>query len=187
MAGTRSVRLITLVRDPVAVQVSWFFFGLQRWLKSRRKIEADSIKPDQLRDVFFDHFPREGVLNWFQEEWCHLTGVPLEDLDRVREDGFAAVDFGPHHACIMHAHASDEDKQAWLEDWLGLPTGSVRFPRTNVARPRSDEASRTIMAAVGADRELLDRAYGSDYARTFFRPDTIDAWRARWEKHACEL
>ena len=184
MAGPRTVRLVTLVRDPVAVQVSWFFFGLQRWLESRRKIEPDSIEPDRLRDVFFGRFPRDGVLNWFQEEWCPLTGVPLAELQRVRRDGFAAVDFGPHRACVMHAHASDEEKQAWLDDWLDLPSGSVRFPRANVAKPRPDEASRTIMAAVGADHELLDRAYGSDYARTFFRPDTIDAWRARWEAHA---
>ena len=30
LAGPHPVRLITLVRDPVAVQASWFFYGMQR-------------------------------------------------------------------------------------------------------------------------------------------------------------
>ena len=181
LAGSRTVRLVTLVRDPVAVQVSWFFFGLQRWLASRRKVDLNAIPPARLRKLFHGTFPRDGILNWFQEEWCPLTGIDLHDLAAVRERGFAGFEFGPHHACVFHAHASDERKQRWLEEWLDLPAGSIRFPRANVAPSRPDEAAAVIRASVGADEDLLDRAYGSAYAQTLFDQDTLSAWRARWE------
>ena len=187
LAGSRPVRLVTLVRDPVAVQSSWFFYGMQRWLQSSRRINVDLIDEDTLYSLFHGIFPRDGILNWFDEEWCPLTGHDLEDLAGVASEGHAKIEFGPHRACVLSSKLEDETKSRILEDFLHLESGSIVFPRKNTAasRPHQETYGR-IKAMISADTRLLDRVYGSRYARLLFSPDELDEFRSHWDGLAAE-
>lgn len=185
LAADRPVRLVTLVRDPVAVQISWFFFGLQRWLGSTRPVDPTSVPFEDLLALFHGDFPRDGVLNWFDEEWCVITGRSTDSLGDVRDGRPARVGFGIHEACVLSAEWSDDLKAAALDDFLGLPSGSIRFPRENRSSDRrgADVYTR-LKAAIGGDRDHLDRVYDSPFSRTFFSDETIDGFRRRWTSRA---
>jgi hypothetical protein len=181
LAGSRPVHLVTLVRDPIAVQISWFFFGLQRWLRSSRPVDIATIPFQDLLKLFHGSFPRDGVLNWFEHEWCPVTGHGVDHLGEVRDGGCPVVSFGPHRAAVMSAELSDERKARHLESFLHLPSGSVTFPRSNLgADRRRPEVYDRLKAAIGSDPDLLDRVYASPFARTFFTPETLDGFRRRW-------
>ena len=174
--------LISAVRDPVAVNVSWFFFGLQRWLRSRRPVDPARVSFERLTTVFRDLFPHEGILNWFTEEWTKVTGVELARLDGVREEGHVTVSFGKGRACVLSAHLSDDRKAEILENFLDLPQGTVSFPRVNrgVDR-RSPEVYERLKVLVASDEAYLEKMYGSAYAQHFFTGDQIKAFRASWQ------
>jgi hypothetical protein len=179
--GPRPIHLVTLVRDPIAVQISWFFFGLQRWLRSSRPVDIATIPFEELLRLFRGSFPRDGVLNWFEHEWCPVTGHDVDDLRDVRDGGCSVVPFGPHRAAVMSAELSDDRKSRHLESFLDLPAGSVTFPRSNLgADRRRPEVYDRLKVAIGRDSDHLDRVYASPFARTFFTPDTLDGFRRRW-------
>lgn len=181
LAGDRPVHLVTLVRDPVAVQISWFFFGLQRWLRSSKPVDIADIPFEDLLRLFHGSYPREGVLNWFEHEWCQVTGHEVEQLREVRDGGCAVVSFGPHRAAVMASDLPDEVKARHLESFLSLPAGSVTFPRSNLGSDRRrPEVYERLKAAISSDSELLDRVYASTFARTFFTPETLEGFRRRW-------
>lgn len=183
--GNRGIRLITLVRDPVAVQVSWFFFGMQRWLRSSRPVDLEAIGADELRSIFYGSFPRDGILNWFDEEWSTVTGHDMEDLTEVATKGHASVEFGPHGACVLSASLGDEAKGRILEDFLGLEVGAIKFPRKNTAAERPHQGiHQQIKSMVASDRGLLDRSYESRYARLLFSPEALEGFRSHWERQA---
>ena len=62
-------KTVSLVRDPVAVSVSWFFFGLQRWLGFQNKLDPSTLNFEELSSVFLNEFNHEGMLHWFEDEW----------------------------------------------------------------------------------------------------------------------
>ena len=185
--GDRTIHLITLVRDPVAVQASWFFFGMQRWLQSPRKIDIESLGEDELRSIFQNSFPQDGILNWFDEEWSIVTGHRLEDLTSVASMGHATVEFGPHRACVLASSLDDETKSRILEKFLDLKTGTIDFPRKNISSEQPHGGVyRKIKSLVASDAELIDRCYESRYAKLLFSPDSLAGFRRNWRKRTEE-
>ena len=185
LAGDRPVHLVTLVRDPIAVQISWFFFGLQRWLRSPRPVDIAAIPFERLLSLFHGTFPRDGVLNWFEHEWCPVTGHGVDDLEAVRAGDCATVDVGPHRACVMSADLDDETKARHLERFLGLPAGRVQFPRSNLgADRRHPEIYERLKRAIGGDLDHVDTVYASPFAKTFFSERTLTDLRDRWSRLA---
>ena len=181
-SGAR-LSLVTAVRDPVAVNVSWFFFGLQRWLQSPRPVDPASIPFKTLEAVFREVYPHEGVLHWFSEEWAHVTGVSIDALAPVRTEGSATVQFaGQGRACVLSAHLPDTRKAAVVESFLAVPSGTVSFPRVNRGRDRpSPEVYDRLKKLVGSDEAYLERMYRSEYARCFFGPAQLATFRASWQ------
>ena len=175
------VTLVSAVRDPVAVNVSWFFFGLQRWLKSSRPVDPTSIPFDTLKDLFRIRFPHNGILNWFAEEWSAVTGIELAALDGVRRDGCATVRFGNGHACVLSVHLPDQRKSEILGSFLGVKGDAISFPRLNRGSSRpSPEIYDCLKILVASDADYLDRMYASAYSRRFFSPNQIENFRESW-------
>ncbi len=175
------VTLVSAVRDPVAVNVSWFFLGLQRWLKSPRPVDLNSIPFDTLKDLFRTRFPHNGILSWFTEEWSAVTGIELDALDGVRRDGYATARFGNGHACVFSAHLPDQRKSEILGSVLGLKGDAITFPRLNQGSNRpSSEIYDRLKILVASDADYLDRMYASAYSRRFFSPNQVENFRESW-------
>ncbi|MED5420933.1 MAG: putative capsular polysaccharide synthesis family protein, partial [Pseudomonadota bacterium] len=177
--SNKRIMLVSAVRDPVAVNVSWFFFGLQRWLRSPRPVDPESIPFNTLQTLFHEGFPHQGILNWFTEEWERVTGAELRMIDGVRSEGHATTAVGNCRACVFSAHRPDTSKAEILAEFLGVAGDSITFPRTNlgVNRPGSDVYER-LKIMVASDSRYLDSMYNSAYSRHFFSKDQIEAFRA---------
>lgn len=177
------ITLVTAVRDPVAVNVSWFFFGLQRWLRSPSPVDPASIPFATLEEVFHEVFPHEGVLHWFSEEWTRVTGVSMDALAPVQKEGSVTVPFASQgRACVLSAHLPDTRKAAVLESFLAVQPGSISFPRVNRGNDRpSPEIYERLKKLVASDHAYLERMYASEYARCFFGRTQLSAFQASWK------
>jgi len=180
-AGER-ITLITAVRDPVAVNVSWFFFGLQRWLRSRKPVDPSSVAFDALERLFYEGHPHQGILNWFTEEWEYASRASLDALAGVRSEGHATTKVGTCRACVFSAHLPDTTKADILADFLGVGDERIVFPRRNLGTSRTGSDIYTrLKAMVASDPGYLDSMYDSAYARFFFTGDQIDGFRRSWK------
>ncbi|MCH2160762.1 MAG: putative capsular polysaccharide synthesis family protein [Phycisphaerales bacterium] len=175
------VHFISLARDPLAVNVSWLFFGLQRWFSRRRNTDPAEISAEMIESFFHSSFPHDGILNWFDEEWSKVTGFETRELGEVRERGFLVREHENIRACVMSAHDSDEAKSRTIADFLSLKPEQVGITRRNLGSDRrSSEVYERLKKSIARDKDYRDRMYDSEYARTFFTKRQIDGFHDTW-------
>jgi hypothetical protein len=175
----RSLNLISMVRDPVAVSVSWFFFGLQRWFGCQQKPDPADFEFDELCGYFHDRFAHDGMLNWFEDEWNVTTGVDVYSVPFDRGRGWHVYRRAKVKALVLSAHLSDEAKAEALVGFVDQPVPVV--PRVNEGRDRSSpEIYGRLQESIRDNSSLVDRLLGSQYTRHFFSEEQIEGFRNRW-------
>jgi hypothetical protein len=175
----RSLNLISMVRDPIAVSVSWFFFGLQRWFGCQQKPDPADFEFAELREYFHDRFVHDGMLNWFEDEWGATTGVDIYSTSFNRGRGWQIYERGKVQALVLSAHLIDEAKTESLADFLGQSVPLV--PRINESNRRlAPEIYERLKESIRDNHLLVDRLLGSRYTRHFFNEEQINEFRNRW-------
>ena len=175
----RSLNLISMVRDPVAVSVSWFFFGLQRWFGCQHKPDPSNFEFDELCGYFHNRFAHDGMLNWFEDEWNITTGVDVYNVPFDRDRGWHVYKRAKVKALVLSAHLSDEAKAEALTGFIGRSVSVV--PRVNESSNRpSPEIYEKLKESIRNNSPLVDRLLGSRYTRHFFPEEQIEGFRNRW-------
>src|SRR5690606_36064217 len=77
----KTIKIITLVRNPYERNVSHYFQDLQFWLPdytlSLRGFRTE--KPDLVKECFEKKFNFDYARNWFKEELTSFSGIKLEE------------------------------------------------------------------------------------------------------------
>ncbi|WP_281556612.1 putative capsular polysaccharide synthesis family protein [Thalassomonas sp. RHCl1] len=96
----KKTKIITLVREPVARNVSMFFHDLDAYLfaaftncvNSRAKpLATRSQGADLLMEVFNQEFNHQYPLDWFEQEFLPMTGINIYEHPFDSEQGFAHI------------------------------------------------------------------------------------------------
>lgn len=175
------VRVITVVRDPLATNVSGLFHNY-RWWPAELKGRCESPTDDCLTAVqayFLDHYTHDVPDTWFDMEVKSLYGVNVfaEPFDATRGYAIYRNDFADVLVLKlerMNACAADA-----MRDFLGLE--NFRLEESNVA---DDKDYAALYSAFRRQASLpesyLDRMYSSRVARHFYSPEEIAAFRQKW-------
>ena len=181
----RRWQIVTLVRDPVARNLSAFFQTLEHAAPElslriargegdgvadalRRQLEAtpwwwrDPLEwfDDELRavfgvDAFAEPFPRERGWQILRAPRADVLLLRMEDLTRVAGDAFAA--------------------------FLGVP--GVALARRNAGDDKPYAAAyRLLSESTSLDEDLLESIYGGWRVRHFYTDVEIAKFRARWSR-----
>lgn len=182
-------QLVSMVRDPIARNVSAFFEN-----KHLSKHAAGGAAA--LSSVFLRHYPHHLPLEWFD---VHIK--PTFDLD-VFESGFdhehkyLVAEKGRYRMLVLRAEDSDLEKALGLEKFFGrsaFSTGvrgalrrffgwpGITLGRQNVGAKKgySDEYAE-FMSRFRCPDELMERMYTSKMAKHFYREEELSRFAARW-------
>lgn len=94
-------KIITLVRDPQARDISMFFHDLDAYvfaahtncLNTRKMpLPTRNQNADILIDIFNHEFDHEYSLNWFDNEFLPMTGIDIYSYSFNKEAGFSLVE-----------------------------------------------------------------------------------------------
>jgi hypothetical protein len=178
----RSLKIITLVRDPIARNISMYFEDLHY----RLAYYFTEVKPnvsrradiDVLSDCFKETFGHRYPLEWFDREFKRLTGVDVYEHAFDRKTGYAKIEEGPTSVLILQVERL-KDNWSVVEEFCGL-----RLPwrednlaaRKWYAAPYSEFVSKFSMSA-----NELDEIYSSRYATFFYSEEALAAFRRRWQ------
>lgn len=159
----RKARVVTMVREPIARNLSSYFEHLDAIWHTRDAHE--SIAMDDLCRGFVEQFPHSEPLTWFDDEMLPVLGVdvyahPFGDEDhRVIEGGRVDV-------MILKSESSDEAKSAALSRFLG--TGIV-VTRANETRSKSKGAAfLRFRQALRLSPAYVDEMLSARYTRHFY-------------------
>jgi len=176
------VRVITLVRDPVARAVSNLFENPVLLLGENggdlRKMPVEQvveIAAEQIRSSL-DYTER-----WFDRELSGLFGFDFFAGPFDREAGFQIREEGRVKLLSGKLELLSNNGGPFLGRFLGLPH-SLEIPRRR-AREATGEASlyEQVRKSLKLPAAFLDEVYQSRVCRHFYTPAEIDGFRKIWQ------
>ena len=174
------VRVISLVRDPIAYNISNFtYFGRAYWLRTCWR-SAPWMSADELWSRFRRTLPLHAQDAWWRHEYSPTMGWdPLEEpFDAER--GWSIRSVGRFEAMIMRADLPDSEKTGALRSWLpGVAIAEVVRENENDTQAPPVLAER-LRERVRSCPEYVDRALALPMTQRFWTPRQREAMRERW-------
>lgn len=176
----KHVKVITLVRDPVARAVSNLF-------------ENPNLLPEE---VVLKQLPLEEVVTlaadqvtssmaytekWFDRELNGLLGFDLFEHPFNKETGFEIYDIGRFQLLAGKLEQLANHGESYLGRFLGL--GHDLTIERRRARSATGEASLydQVREKLILPSEVLDEVYGSRVCRYFYTEEEVAGFRKNWE------
>jgi len=188
------VQAITLIRDPLARNLSDFFqqihveplpnaAGVPRWklVSSFHDFEITASEDDvgALIELYFEKQWHDFPALWVDRELEGVLGIDVYATPFPREQGYAIYQ-GPQ-ADLLLIRLRDLDRCAAqaLPEFLGLD--AFTLVNANVAEEKAYvDVYRAFKAQIAFPQSFLDRTYSSDFVQHFYSEDERQELMSRW-------
>lgn len=170
-------RIVSLVRDPIARNISFYFQTLDVLWKTERAHER--IEVERLLAEFPDRFVHERGIDWFDNEFKPVLGIDVYAHPFPQGKGFLRIDSAPYEVLLMRHDLDDRVKEKCLADLIGV-SGVSLTPR-NVGTEKSYSSTYTeFLKRIELPEDYVERMLGSKYARHFYSPEELARLRTKW-------
>jgi hypothetical protein len=175
----KEVRMITLVRDPVARAVSDLFENPNLLVENG---DLRAMPLEQVVEIAAEHLRRsvEYTEKWFDRELCGLLGFDFFARPFDREAGFSVMEEGRFSLLVGKLELLSKNGARYLGEFLGRDSG-LEIPKRR-ARSATGEASlyRQVRANLRLPEDVLNEVYESRVPRHFYSGEEISGFRETW-------
>lgn len=175
----RPARVVSLVREPVARNISFYFQTLDVLWQAERAHERFSV--ERLLSEFHERFTHERGVEWFDKEFKPVLGVDVYEHPFPHDRGFLRIDSGPYEILLMRHDLDDRVKERRLAELVGAPRVTLA-PRNVGAEKVYAAAYLEFLKRVELPEDYVNRLLDTKYARHFYSPEELDRVRAKWLK-----
>ena len=179
IAPRHPARVVSLVRDPVARNISFYFETLDVLWQTERAHERVSV--ERLLAEFHDRFRHERGIDWFDNEFKSVLGIDVYEHPFPHDKGYLRIDSGPYAVLIMRHDLDDRLKERRLAELVGVRAVSLT-PKNVSAQKSYADVYREFLRRVELPEDYVNRLLDSKYARHFYGPEELARFRAKWLK-----
>ena len=183
----RRFPVITLVRDPIAREVSGVFevpelYG-KNLVDAQGRFDVERVL-ERLRVRFCDENGCDYTFRWFDRELRTVLGVDVLGSPFPRERGYTVLEGARASVLVLRTEDLDRTLGPGLHELLGIERrGAV--VRTNVRdESASADAYRDVLRRLRLPREVVLRIYAHPFVRHFYPDSMIEAFQRRWTQGA---
>lgn len=170
----RPAKVITLVREPIGRNISYYFQNLDKVLGQR---DAHELPLQSIIDGFPAAFPySDDPLTWFDYEFKAALGADIYASGWQAGMHAHRWQAGVYDILTLRCDASDDAKLDALRLFLEAPDLILCQANVTDAKP-SAAAHRAFRAHVKFPEPYLDHMLASRYARFFFDAPSLAQWR----------
>ncbi len=171
----KKLKIITLVREPVSVNISSFFQNLSYFAYEYEHKAASS-----LYEAFFDKCNHDYVLDWFDKEFLPTTGLDIYQYDFDKDAGYSIIKEKKVECLVIKLEKLDELEGA-IAEFVGVR--DFKLVRHNVSahkwfNPVYREFKRNVMFSL----EFIERIYSSRLVQHFYSEDEINEFMDKYLK-----
>ena len=171
------VKIVTLVRDPVARNLSAFAHDFKGIFGSR--MQSHSLA--ELEDMFWQYDRHLQGVQWFDEEFHVRTGIDVYSYPFDKERGFSVIQQGPIALLVLKLECPDAQKEYAIGQFVGIP--NFRLKRFNTAMEREYKANyKEFISAIHLPELYLDNLYGTKFVGHFYSEKEIEGFKKRWRQ-----
>ncbi len=187
----RQWKIITLVREPIARNISTFFEHLEverTWdpekyfVKSEYygfdvEIRLDNLAP--LVELFFERLVHDRPLRYFDDEVKAVLDIDIFACEFPQQKGYQILNVEEVDLLIIRLDDLDQcAEQAFMEF---LATDGFRLLRTNMGEEKSyAPLYKAFKRSILVPKDYIRQMYTSRYARHFYSPEQLDRFESKW-------
>lgn len=171
----KRIKIITLVREPVARDVSAMF---QTWRGRFGDVPFDSkTNAELIADLKGRNFHH--TLTWFADEFQAWTGADIYSMPFNKERGYSIHHTDRSDILVLKLEKLNDCFGPAMREFVGLDLS--RLEMANIGEEKlSKEKYRSLAAEIRFTPAELDAVYGSKYMQHFFTSEEIAGYRAKW-------
>jgi hypothetical protein len=171
------LKIITLVRDPIARNCSFYFHNLD--ILMRTEDAHDNVPVERLVSGFREKFDHRGCLRWFDTEFRPVLGVDVYAHEFPHEAGHTRIKTDRYDILVLRSDLDDASKKKCIEEFLEID-GLALVPKNVGSQKPYAEAYRKFLGALELPESYVNEMLDSKYARHFFAPYERASLRAKW-------
>jgi len=193
---SKTWKLITLTREPVARNISAFFENLDVVaLKADGEYEIRSdyyqIEPTivssndigKLAELFFTRATHDSPVRFFDREIKNIFGIDVIGSGFPVERGYEIYRAGRVELLVLKLESLADSAEPAFREFLGIDDFQLinsNVGAEKVYAPLYDEFKKHIVI----DSDYAAKLFDSDYMRTFYSQDEIRVAKDKWINHA---
>lgn len=185
-------KVVTLVREPIARNVSEFFFSIDTTKHDPHlpdfyeMYESNAINTSKLIDRFVERFHENSEdsqlpLKWFDNEFKTVLGIDVFSSDFPKSKGYQIIREELTDVLLLKLEKIQECYSDAFNEFLEL--SELRLRRANTARQRKYyPAFKSFMDLVDLPASYVSTMYNSKYMRHFYDDEEINILWNKWHK-----
>ena len=175
-------KVVTLVRDPVARNISDFFQVIDYWLpRFEQRLGAGEFSVDDLIATFMREYHHDEPLNWFDIELKQVLGVDVFASEFPKSEGFKIYQRDRVEVLVLKLEQLNTCAAAAFGDFLGLD--NVNIVGANAARDKNYHlVYKQFKSGLKLPNEYLEQMYTSKYTQQFYSADEIQQFYNTWKR-----
>jgi hypothetical protein len=178
-------KIITLIREPVAREVSDFFQNLKRDFPDF-KISLDDENVNSAMDILinrlkdFDEYT-DYTNTWFDLEMNDLFDFDIYEHKFDKQRGYQIYDAKNADILAIRLENLSTCFQQAIKTFLKTAVAN-RFDANLGTQKDYDPLYRAVKSRIKIPRQVLNKIYTSRYTRTFYTEDEISQFTEQWVK-----
>ncbi len=179
-------KIITLVREPVARQISQFFQGNRNprptttWLNANCRIVPE-LALEALNRRFHDPRASNHEQWWFTKELERVFGVDVCAQPFDKAAGHATYHGDNWDLLLMTLEKLSDNWGVVASEFIGLSKPPELIP-SNVRAALGTRAYDWVRNRIRLERGVLERLYAEPSVRNFYDEETIEGWIHYWSR-----
>ena len=172
-------KVISLVREPVARNISAFFQGIEQYYPDYKEYE---YKEDVL-EYFLQDYNHQWPELWFDEEIMDVFDFDLFSTDFNRSQGYQIYEVERGEILMIRLEDADRVVPEAMEEFLGIE--DVKMARSNdfVKRHNGTRVGKIyegFLEMAEFPEDFLDEMYDMRYAKHFYSKKELKNFKETW-------
>ncbi|MFX0095809.1 MAG: putative capsular polysaccharide synthesis family protein [Candidatus Hodarchaeota archaeon] len=173
-------KLISLVRDPIARNVSLFFENFRLALPKIIRMKKAPITLENIRDLFLYDFPNHNFpLSWFNEEMKQIFGIDVFTEEFPKTQGYK-IYTGKHlDLLLLKLEQLNDCASVAFNEFLGIKGFTLRNANLTKEKDYFSIYKKFISAKI-LPESYVEKLYASKFSRHFYTEEELNIFRKKW-------
>lgn len=172
------LKIITIVRDPIARMISDIF---ENWKLFYEDMNYDDIDIKELEKKYNNSNTFQYMKKWFDEEFRAFTGVDVFTHEFDKYSGFSIYNFEQFDMLVMTLEGLNKNYSTAFQEFLNINIPKLR--NINTARDKEGYYKYLeIKKNLKFEKLKLEESYSQNFIQHFYTDEQIDIFIKRWSK-----
>lgn len=174
------VKIISLVRDPVARNVSTFFYAFPQFVPDWKEREAQNLLSASTLNAIFESKRQfiQTALNWFDEQIKDTIGLDVYAIPFDTTRGWQVYRKANVELLLLRMEDLHRTGEEALRSFLHLP--HLKMVKVNTGEEREAYELYRRFLTHPISQEYLEMTYATKLARHFYSNQEIEQFIQRW-------